>query len=73
MTLEEMTVQRVALLGVRFRGVGTVEMDGRHVTFGSASPVLHPDRPDRRFPRQRQPAIRNGQVRLNRSEFGEAA
>jgi hypothetical protein len=35
MTLEEMTVQRVALLGVRFRGVGTVEMDGRHVTFGT--------------------------------------
>lgn len=35
MTLEEMTVQRDALLGVRFRGVGTVEMDGRHVTFGT--------------------------------------
>jgi hypothetical protein len=29
MTLEEMTVQRVALLGVWFRGVGIVEMDGR--------------------------------------------
>ena len=35
MTLEGMTVQRDALLGVRFRGVGTVEMDGRHVTFGT--------------------------------------
>ena len=35
MTLEEMTVQRDALLGVRFRSVGTVEMDGRHVTFGT--------------------------------------
>ena len=48
MTLEEMTVQRVALLGVRFRGVGIVEMDGRHVTFGSAGPIGD-------FP-QRQPA-----------------
>jgi hypothetical protein len=55
MTLEEMAVQRDALLGVRFRGVGTVEMDGRHVTFGSASPSSTLTGPIGDLP-QRQPA-----------------
>ena len=32
MTLEEMTAQRDALLAARFRGVRTVEIDGRRVT-----------------------------------------
>ncbi|MDI3469848.1 MAG: Phage head, head-tail joining protein W [Pseudolabrys sp.] len=35
MTLEEMTAQRDALLAARFRGVRTVEIDGRRVTYGS--------------------------------------
>jgi hypothetical protein len=35
MTLEEMTTQRDALLAARFRGVRTVEMEGRRVTFAS--------------------------------------
>ena len=35
MTLEEMTAQREALLAARFRGVRTVEIDGRRVTYAS--------------------------------------
>jgi hypothetical protein len=35
MTLEEMTVQRDALLTARFRGVRTVEIDGRRVTYAT--------------------------------------
>ena len=35
MTLEEMTVQRDALLAARFRGVRTVEIDGRRVTYAT--------------------------------------
>jgi hypothetical protein len=35
MTLEEMTRQRDALLVARFRGVRTVEIEGRRVTFAS--------------------------------------
>jgi hypothetical protein len=32
MTLEEMTAQRDALLAARYRGLRTVEIDGRRVT-----------------------------------------
>jgi hypothetical protein len=35
MTLEEMTEQRDALLAARFRGVRTVEVDGRRITYAS--------------------------------------
>ena len=35
MTLEEMTAQREALLAARFRGVRTVEIDGRRVTYAT--------------------------------------
>ncbi|MGE0753330.1 MAG: phage head-tail joining protein [Variibacter sp.] len=35
MTLEEMTAQRDALLAARFRGVRTVEVDGRRITYAS--------------------------------------
>jgi methyl coenzyme M reductase gamma subunit len=35
MTLEEMTAQRNALLAARFRGVRTVEVDGRRVTYAT--------------------------------------
>lgn len=35
MTLEEMTVQRDALLSARFRGVRTAEIDGRRVTYAT--------------------------------------
>src|SRR5579885_3307114 len=35
MTLDEMTAQRDALLAARFRGVRTVEIDGRRVTYAS--------------------------------------
>ena len=35
MTLEEMTAQRNALLAARFRGVRTVEIDGRRVTYAT--------------------------------------
>jgi len=35
MTLEELTAQRDALLKARFRGVRTVEYDGRRVTYAS--------------------------------------
>ena len=37
MTLEEMTVQRDALLAARYRGVRTVEIDGRRVTYATDS------------------------------------
>jgi hypothetical protein len=35
MTLEEMTTQHRALLAARFRGVHTVEIDGRRVTYAT--------------------------------------
>jgi hypothetical protein len=35
MTLEEMTAQCDALLAARFRGVRTVEIDGRRVTYAT--------------------------------------
>ena len=35
MTLEEMTVQRDALLAARYRGVRTVESEGRRVTYAT--------------------------------------
>lgn len=35
MTLEELTAQRDALLAARFRGIRTVEVEGRRVTYVS--------------------------------------
>ncbi len=35
MTLEEMTVYRDALLAARYRGVRTVEVEGRRVTYAT--------------------------------------
>ena len=35
MTLEEMIARRDALLAARFRGVRTVDVDGRRITYGS--------------------------------------
>jgi hypothetical protein len=35
MTLEEMTAQHDALLAARFRGMRTVEIDGRRVTYAT--------------------------------------
>lgn len=35
MTLDEMTAQREKLLAARYRGVRTVEFDGRRVTYAS--------------------------------------
>ena len=35
MTLDDMTAQRDALLTARFRGVRTVEIEGRRVTFAT--------------------------------------
>ena len=35
MTLEEITAQHDALLAARFRGVRTVEIDGRRVTYAT--------------------------------------
>ena len=35
MTLVEMTAQRDALLAARYRGVRTVEIDGRRVTYAT--------------------------------------
>ncbi|MBK8176600.1 MAG: hypothetical protein IPK66_15415 [Rhodospirillales bacterium] len=35
MTFEEMTAQRDALLAARYRGVRTVEYDGRRVTYAT--------------------------------------
>jgi hypothetical protein len=37
MTLEEMNAQRDALLAARYRGVRTVEIDGRRITYASDS------------------------------------
>jgi hypothetical protein len=34
-TIEEMTAQRDALLAARFRGVRTVEIEGRRVTYAT--------------------------------------
>jgi hypothetical protein len=39
MTLEEMTAQRDALLPARFRGVRTVEIDGRRITYASDAEI----------------------------------
>jgi hypothetical protein len=35
MTLEELSVQRDALLAARYRGLRTVEIDGRRVTYAT--------------------------------------
>jgi hypothetical protein len=35
MTLEEMTTQRDALLAARYRGLRTVEIEGRRVTYAT--------------------------------------
>jgi hypothetical protein len=35
MTLEQLTVQREALLAARYRGVRTVEIDGHRVTYAT--------------------------------------
>ncbi len=35
MTIDDMTMQRDALLAARFRGVRTVEIDGRRITYAS--------------------------------------
>ena len=35
MTLDELTAQRDALLAARYRGVRTVEVDGRRITYAS--------------------------------------
>lgn len=35
MTVEELTAQRDTLLAARFRGVRTVEIDGRRITYAS--------------------------------------
>jgi hypothetical protein len=35
MTLEEMTAQRDALLAARYRGLRTVEIEGRRVTYAT--------------------------------------
>ena len=35
MSLEEMTAQRDALLAARYRGVRTVEVDGRRITYAT--------------------------------------
>lgn len=37
MTLEEMTARRDALLAARFRGVRTVEIEGRRITYATDS------------------------------------
>ena len=37
MTLEELTAQRDALLAARYRGLRTVEIDGRRVTYATDS------------------------------------
>jgi hypothetical protein len=39
MTLEEMTVQRDVLLAARFRGVPTVEIDGRRVGYATDAEI----------------------------------
>ncbi len=35
MSIDEMTAQRDALLATRFRGIRTVEIDGRRITYAS--------------------------------------
>ena len=40
MTLEEMTVQRDALLAARYRGVRTVETEGRRVTYATDAEMV---------------------------------
>jgi hypothetical protein len=40
MTLEELTAQRDALLAARYRGVRTVEIDGRRVTYASDAEMV---------------------------------
>ncbi len=35
MTLDEMTTQREALLAARFRGVRTVEIEGKRITYAT--------------------------------------
>jgi hypothetical protein len=40
MTLEEMTAQREALLAARYRGVRTVEIDGRRVTYATDNEIV---------------------------------
>ena len=40
MTLEEMTLQRDALLAARYRGVRTVETDGRRVTYATDAEMV---------------------------------
>ena len=40
MTFEEMTAQRDALLAARYRGVRTVEIDGRRVTYVSVAAIV---------------------------------
>jgi hypothetical protein len=40
MTLEEMTAQRDALLAARYRGVRTVETDGRRVTYATDAEMV---------------------------------
>ena len=35
MTLDELTRQRTALLAARYRGVRTVEVDGRRITYAT--------------------------------------
>jgi hypothetical protein len=39
MILEEMIAQRDALLVARFRGIRTVEIDGRRITYASDSEI----------------------------------
>ena len=39
MIVEEMTAQRDALLAARFRGVRTVEIDGRRVTYATDAEI----------------------------------
>lgn len=40
MTLEEMTVQRDALLAARYRGVRTVETEGRRITYATDAEMV---------------------------------
>ena len=40
MTIEELTTQRDALLAARYRGVRTVETDGRRVTYATDAEMV---------------------------------
>jgi len=40
MTIEEMTVQRDALLAARYRGIRTVETDGRRITYATDAEMV---------------------------------